>query len=145
MNMNIKDFLKCDIDLECETSKKWRPLHFALKYNPTATRELLCYEIDLECKTLNGWKPIHFALKYNTTEIIGLLICRGINISHIDLTQKGHDLMYFVLSYSKNIIELLNKMKLVYPRKTDIFTPDILHLLSIYNHTLYLTVMQIKN
>lgn len=143
MGMDITFLIKEKIDLECETIKKWRPIHFVLKYNHSAVKILLQNNIILECATINGWKPIHFALKYGSKEIISLLLQYGIIIDHTYLTYRGHDLLYFILTYSANINDLLYKINLLFPGEINPFTPERLRFLYIYNSMLYKNIIQL--
>jgi hypothetical protein len=59
------------IDLECETSKKWRPIHYICRYS---INEIIKYIIDkgvsLECETNNKSRPIYIIRQRFTYNIM---------------------------------------------------------------------------
>jgi hypothetical protein len=83
----LKHIIDNAIDLECETSDKWRPIHLICKYS---TPEMIKYIIDkgvnLECETDLGYKPIYFICRYSTSEMIAYMVdkCNNLKCEEIN-------------------------------------------------------------
>jgi ankyrin repeat protein len=72
------------IDLECETSKMWRPIHYICN---GSNSELIKYIIDknvsIECKDIDKVMPIQYIHNECRAEIIKYIICKDLNYKPI--------------------------------------------------------------
>jgi ankyrin repeat protein len=84
----IKYIIDKNVDLECEDSDKWRPIHFICNFStPEMIKYIIDKHVELECETIYKWRPIHFICKYSTLKMLKYIVDRGV-------ATNTHTLMY---------------------------------------------------
>jgi ankyrin repeat protein len=77
----IKLIIDKTIDLECQTSANWRPIHYICRYStPEMIKYIIDKGVDLECHTSTNWRPIHYICRYSTPEMIKYIIDKGVDL-----------------------------------------------------------------
>lgn len=76
----VKYLLTKNINLECETIKKSKPIHFVCRYKLHLLKYFIKFNVNLECADSRQWRPIHYVCRSGTPELIKYMIDLGLNL-----------------------------------------------------------------
>ena len=104
----IKYIIDKGVQLECETDKMWRPIHFIFNYSTIEIcKYIISKKVNLDCQTIEGWRPISLAINRLTPELVECLIIQ----KHVIMT--NYVKKYCDKDCNMTIFDLLEEKPLV--------------------------------